>query len=82
MKRLAAMLALLVGCPSTIYNHPFAAPAAINTAVVVSAGVCTVECGPGDARGISEGVLIGELALSSMAALVAIEAIIGYAERP
>lgn len=76
MKVLA--LFALFGC-GAIQRHPFASTAAANSALVVAAGVCAVEC-DGNARGASEAVLVGELALSSLAAVWAIEFFVAYGE--
>lgn len=74
MKALA--LVAVLGC-GAIQRHPFLTTAAVNTTLTVGAGVCALDCS-GGWRTAADGVLIGELALSSLAAAVAIAAIASY----
>jgi hypothetical protein len=66
VKRLALLAALASGC-GAVQDHPFTATALTNSAITTTAGVCTFEC-RGAAQDVSEGALIGELALSSVLA--------------
>ena len=77
MKRAALIVALLTGC-TAIQEHPYVTTAIANSAVTVSAGVCAAECDNNTARGVSDGVLVGELALSSIASLWMIEFFASY----
>lgn len=67
MRTLALVLALLVGC-GTMREHPFSTIAVANSTIVASAGTCAIEC-HGTARGVSEGVLLSELAVSGTLAM-------------
>lgn len=78
MTHALAVALLISGCAGTIRSHPFASVAVANTAIVVGAGVCAIECG-GGARGVSEGVLIGELAVSSAIAWIIAGGVTAYA---
>lgn len=78
MNRFLLTVALLAGC-GAIERHPFTSVAIANTTLVVGAGVCAAECDPGALRGTSEGVLVGELALSSLAVVWFAEGLIAYA---
>jgi hypothetical protein len=76
VKRATLALALLAGC-NFIQKHPITAVAVANSALVVGAGVCAIEC-KGDARRAADGVLIGELALSSMITAALADIIVKY----
>ena len=78
MIRALALVAAFASC-ATIKDHPYGSTALANGALVIGSGVCAAECG-GAARGISDGVLIGELAVSSVTVVLAIEFVVAYAE--
>jgi hypothetical protein len=70
MKQLVLSLAVLSGCA----HHPYLTAAAVNSAVVIGAGACALECN-GTARGAAEGVLIGELAVTAFFTAMIVEAL-------
>ena len=75
--RAVAFAALLAGC-GFVHHHPLVSTAITNSALVVGSGVCALDCS-GGWRTAADGVLIGELALSSLAAVAAVELIAIYA---
>lgn len=64
MRALAFLLALIAGC-GAMQEHPFATVTVVNSTAVVAASACALECGNSTARGVSDGVLITELAATS-----------------
>ena len=73
-----ALIAALASCGAA-KQHPVATTVVLNSALVVGSGVCALDCNGRVERGVSDAVLIGELALSSIAALAAIDFIVSYA---
>jgi hypothetical protein len=78
VKSVVLSLALLTGC-GFAQRHPITTIAIANSALVVGSGVCAVEC-DGDIRRASDGVLIGELALSSLVTAVVIETVAVFSQ--
>lgn len=70
-----ALLVLLAGC-ATIQQHPIGTAVLANSAVIAGAATCAAECSDRARAGLSEGVLVVELELSSAIALTALSYII------
>lgn len=72
--KLALALVACVGCTS-IQKHPLVSIAVANSGLVVASGACAIECSYPSNR-ISDGVLIGELAIVSLVGAAVVETIV------